>query len=590
MPDDRPVRVFGRLLSYLHSSWGRLALVFLGLGLSSAALLLTPWLAKDLFRDAVLNNQAEGVYGALLLILVVLLGRGLGRFLSDDQLEIASLQMTERARRDLVQKLLRLPPSYFVQNRTGDVMSRVFNDVRALKEFTQHACVALGGDLLSTVGAVAMLFLLNWRLAFLLGIMVPVAAWLIIHTSRWIRARFHRAQAALGDMTGLLSEQVRHLAAVQAYGGIDFEERRFEASAQVHFREGTTAHRIHAATRAGINFLGAFALVGILALGASQLEALRAANTEAPLPIEQLVGFALYAAIMVEPLTRFSRINYELQRCLAAGRRILEFLDLPEQLDEGRRPVVQQFPEVLRFERVRFHYRPEEPVLTEIDFTVRRGEPVAVVGPSGAGKSSLAALVMRFYDPVAGRVHLDGCDLRELRRDDLLRHVGWVGQEPFLLSGTVLDNIRYGAWEASRAEVEAAARLACADSFIQALPQGYESRIGERGIDLSGGQRARLALARVIVRNPALVILDEVTAALDTETEAQLWDGLQEWLASRTTLIIAHRLRTVLTCPRIVVLEEGRKVGEGSAGQLQRTCPTFQRLFLEQMNLVPRAA
>jgi subfamily B ATP-binding cassette protein MsbA len=587
---DYPFQVFCRLLRYVSGSWGRMALVFLGLAVSSSAMLVIPWLAGTLLYQAILEQQAEAVYRALGLLLVVLLAHNLARFLSDDQLEVVSLQLTDRVRDALVDKLLRLPARYFTENRSGEVVSRTFNDVRVLKDFTHHACIAVGGDLLRIAGAAGMLFWLNGRLALLLLTLVPVAGWILIRTSSWIRQRSLRAQSTLADMTSLLSEQVRDMPAVQAHDGAAYEQQRFAERAQAHFREGTSAHRIHAVSRAVINCLAALAVIGVAALGTEQLLRLRHADPTAHLPIEHLLGFTMYAALLGEPINRLSRSNFEIQRSLAAGCRLFEFLDLPEPQDTGKQPLTQRPVGPLQFEGVSFHYRPGEPVLADLDLTVEAGQTVALVGPSGAGKSTLAALVMRFYDPSAGRVLLDGCDLRQLRRADLHRHIGWMGQDPFLLSGTVLENIRYGTWDATRDEVEAAARLACADPFIRALPKGYDTRLGERGVDLSGGQRARLALARVILRNPALVVLDEVTAALDPETEVRFWHGLRDWLAGRMTLIITHRLHTVLTCPRIVVLENGRKVGEGSAAQLQRTCPAFQRLFLEQKTLISRAA
>jgi len=327
----------------------------------------------------------------------------------------------------------------------------------------------------------------------------------------------------------------------------------------------------------------------VLALGTGEVN-LGGMDAGIGIPLDHLVSFTLYAGLLGGPLTRISRTNFAIQQALAAGRHLFELLDVPEPQQDGALALTVPPRGLLEFGSVSFHYRPEEPILTEVNLAIQPGETVAVVGASGAGKSTLTSLLLRFYEPVAGRVLLDGQDIRGIRLSDLRRHIGWLGQDPFLFHGTILENIRYGSWTATAEQIEEAARLANADSFIRELPRGYDSRIGERGVDLSGGQRARLALARVILRSPAIVILDEATASLDTETEGRIWAGLADWMAGRTCIIVAHRLVTVLGCNRIVVLDGGRKVGDGTADQLQRTCPAFMRLFAEQMHLAPRAA
>jgi ABC-type multidrug transport system fused ATPase/permease subunit len=336
-----------------------------------------------------------------------------------------------------------------------------------------------------------------------------------------------------------------------------------------------------------IAFLGSVGVMVMLALGAREVAAGHVSTAVGLEPGQFLVAFVMYTVLTFEPLTRLSRANFEIQQALAAGRRIFEVLDLPEARVEPTQAPAAMPGGPLRFASVHFHYHRGQPVLAGLNLTVEAGETVAVVGPSGAGKSTLAALILRFYDPVRGRVLLGGRDLRDLDLAALRRRIGWAGQDTALFHGTIAENIRYGCWDAGPDAVERAARLACANEFIRELPLGYDSRIGDRGVDLSSGQRARLALARVILRSPPLVILDEITASLDTETEGRLWQGLADWTAGRTTLVIAHRLATVLSCPRVVVLEWGRVISDGPAEQLGHACPTFVKLFGEQMNLSP---
>jgi len=589
MSEDRPFLVYRRLLGCATGCKRYLAFAMLALIVYSATTLLIPWAVKDLFQDSVLNHQTVGSYAAVCVILGGMLVLSVSRYVADDCIELVSVNLMQRLRSDVVSKLVRLPVSHFIRSSAGDAVSRAFNDVQALKSFLSHACFTLGNDLLRIAGSVAMLLFLNWRLALVALMMALTGIAIVAVTARWIRQRYRQVQATLADLTSMLSEQIRALPTVHAYGAADYEGRRFAERASEHCRHAVLGNRIHAVSKAVVNFLGAVGIVFLLALGAGQLMPAPGAMPVG-LPLDQLLGFTLYAALLVEPLTHLSRTNFEIQQGLAAGRRIFEFLDLPEEQRDGLLPIAGRPKGVLSFESVHFHYRPQEPVLTDINLVVRPEEPLAVVGASGAGKSTLAHLLLRFYEPVAGRISLDGHELRDLRVADLRRSIGWLGQEPFVFGGTVSENIRYGCWDAGQEEIERAARLACADSFIRDLPQGYDARIGECGLDLSGGQRARLALARVILRAPAIVILDEASAALDTETESRLWKGLASWMAERTTLLIAHRLLTVLSCPRIVVIDEGRIVGDGTAEHLQRTCPAFERIFLEQMNLGQRAA
>jgi subfamily B ATP-binding cassette protein MsbA len=589
MSEDRPFLIYRRLLGSAGGCKRYLVFALLALVVHSATTLLIPWMVKDLFQDSVLNHQMGGASAVLAIILCGMLVLSATRYVADDNLELVSLRLMQGLRNDIAGKLVRLPVSHFIRSRAGDAVSRAFNDVQALKSFLGHACFTLGNDLLRIAGSIAMLVFLSWRLALVALIMALIGVGIVAITSRWIRRRYRQVQAALSDLTSMLSEQIRALPTIQAYGAAEHEGRKFAERACEHCRQAVLGNRIHAISKAVVNFLGAVGIVLLLALGAGELTPGKIA-APMELPLEQLLGFTMYAALLVEPMTRLSRTNFEIQQALAAGRRIFEFLDLPEQQQDGVRPILDRPVGLLTFESVHFHYRPEEPVLRGIDLEIRPGEPVALVGVSGAGKSTLAHLVLRFYEPAEGRVSLDGHNIRDLQVADLRRAIGWLGQEPFVFGGTVAENIRYGCWGATHDEVVRAARLACADSFIRDLPDGYECRIGEHGLDLSGGQKARLALARVILRSPAIVILDEASAALDTETESRLWKGLSSWLAERTTILIAHRLLTVLGCPRVVVLDEGRVVGDGTAQQLRRTCPAFERLFMEQMNLGPRAA
>jgi ABC-type multidrug transport system fused ATPase/permease subunit len=584
MGNDLPFQTCQRLLGYLAPSRGRIALVLAALGLNAGAMLLIPWVAKGLFRDAVLDHRVGTLYSVLGLLLGLLLLVSSSRYVADTQIESVSLRLVERVRLDLVAKLLRLPYGHFVRSPLGDSVSRAFNDAPLLKDFLFYSCFAVGSDLLSIGGAVAILFCLSWRLSLVLLLVAVVGGAVTVGTARWVRRRSHHVQATLAEMTSLLAEQVGAIATIQAFGAAGHEWHRFAQKARAHCRAAVVGKRLSAGSRVLVAFISAVGVMAVVGFGAREVMAGRVSNKTGLELGQLLVAFVMYALLILEPLTRLSKANLEIQRALAAGRRLFELIDLPEAQAELPRLAAAPRDAELGFDAVHFHYHPGEPVLTGLDLTIRPGETVALVGPSGTGKSTLAALVLRLYDPVRGRVLLGGRDLRDLDLAGLRRRIGWAGQDTALFRGTIADNIRYGTWDARPEAVEAAARLACADRFIRELPRGSDSRIGDRGVDLSGGQRARLALARVILRSPPLVILDEITASLDTETEARLWEGLAGWMAGRTTLIIAHRLTTVLGCPRVVVLEGGRVRGDGPADLLRHSCPTFHNLFVDQMH------
>lgn len=588
MIHDRPIDVYRRLIERVAVERRRLAIVALALALCSLSTLAVPWLCRNLFRDAVVERSPGKVPVALALIVLAAAGMALGRFVAEDQIGVVSLKMLERLRNDLVRKLLSLPVRRLHKQRAGEPIGRVFGDVQMIQTFVYDSLFALGSDLLLVAGCAGFLFYLSWKLSLAALAAAPIAAALVGFSSRWVRRRHSDLAARSAEMTGLFAEQIHALPAIAAFGGRERELGRFAAATEEFRVRAATANRAQAGVRSLVNFLGVLGLVCVLAFGVRFVDF--TGDGRGAMTLDELVAFALYAAMLADPITRLSRTHFEIQRALAAGSRVFSLLDEADEDAGGGRPLPTPVRGSLSFENVHFQYRPGEPVLAGIDLAIEAGETVAVVGPSGAGKSTLAALALRFDDPSSGRVLLDGVDLRELDRRELRKAIGWASQDPILFRATIAENIRYGSWDAPRARIEEAARLARLDEFIRALPHGYDSRIGERGVDLSGGQRARIAMARVILRDPSIVLLDETTASLDPETEARLWRDLEPWLAGRTTLVVAHRLQTVLTRPRIVVLEGGRIVGDGSAEALQRNCPTFRRLFAEQMNLAPRAA
>lgn len=581
-------RVFRRLILRVLEHRTRLVVAVVALVLTAGATLAIPWLARDVFQEAVLDKNMAALKATLLFVLASAAVMAVARFIAEDQIGCIAFRTIERLRNEMVAKLLRQPIAYHVRSRTGESVSRVFGDVIQLQTFTYDAIFSLGGDLLQVVGALAFLFYLSWELSLVSIAAVPIGAIVVGLTTKWVRRRLSRVQAKQADMTSLLTEQLVAIPAIQAFNAADYEQARFAGQARNFTHESRAALRLAAGSRCFVNFLGVVAIVLVLVYGSTQLHL--GPGQPGRLALQDLVGFALYAALLADPMTRLTRTYFEIQRALAAGARVFHLLDRPLEQADGMGRLTAPVRGRIRFEGVGFRYRPDEPILDSISFELRPGEQVAIVGASGSGKSTIASLILRFYDAQSGRILLDDEDVTRLRLTELRDRIGWAGQDPLLVSGTIADNIRYGNRGATREEIERAAALVAADGFIRELPGGYDALVGERGVDLSGGQRARIAMARVVVRSPDVVLFDESTASLDAETESKLWRDLRAWMAGRTTILIAHRLLTILDVPRIIVLEGGRIVGDGGVEELHRTCPTFTRLFREQMNLAPRAA
>lgn len=578
MTPDRPWSVYRRLLGYAAAEPWRLALIAAGLAVVSGATLSVPWLARELFRGAAgapAGPDEAAVGAVLVLITAAAAAMAVGRFVAEDQLGVVSLGMLGRLRGDLLARLLRLPPGSLGDARPGETASRLLADVQILQMFLYDAVFALGSDLLITAGATAFLIALSPALSLWALAAAPLGVAVVALAAGQVRRRFAAAQAAAAEMAGVLTEQVDGLSAIRTFGAAGFEARRFAAASDEHLRRSAEANRVHAAARSAVNFLGAAGIVLVLGFGRRWLEG------DASLSLDRLIGFALYAAVMADPLARLSRTCLDIQRSLAAGRRVFELLDRPVEPTTAPIRLTDRPAGRIVFASVRFAYRPGEPVLEGVDLAIEPGRPTAIVGATGAGKSTLVALLLRAAAPTAGRVTLDGRDLAEIDPESLRRWIGWVGQEPHLVTATVAENIAYGR-EATPAQIEAAARTACADEFVRTLPAGYATRIGPRGLGLSGGQRARLAIARAVLADPALAVFDEAAAALDADTESRLWANLTDWMAARTVVIIAHRLSTIAGAPRVVVLDAGRIVGDGPPDALAESCPAFVRLFGDQ--------
>lgn len=475
--------------------------------------------------------------------------------------------------------LQRLSLSFFERTSTGELMSRVTNDVEALEQFLTHGTALTFVDLLRLVGAAVVLLLLDARLAVMVMLPVPVLALCLRAFNRRVRPIYRRVRDRLGDINALLQDRLSGMRVVQAFGQEERELQRFAGESEGYYR----------ARVAGVGYMSLFfpamnliSLMGtVIVLGAGALGVVRG-----QLSMGTLVAFLSYVTVFYDPVRRLVDIDNVFQQAIAAGDRIFELLDAtPDIVDAPDAIDLADVQGEVRFDDVHFRYGTGDEVLRDVTFHIRPGETVALVGPSGAGKTSIANLICRFYDPSAGTITIDGHDLRKVRLASLRKHMAVVLQDTFLFNTTVRENLLYGKPEATEEELVAAAKAAYAHDFIMELPNGYDTEIGERGVRLSGGQRQRLALARAILVNPRILILDEATSSVDAEAEYLIQQALEAVLEGRTALIIAHRLSTIRNADRIIALEDGCIKEVGSHEELLSHGGLYSQLYHRQLRL-----
>jgi ABC-type multidrug transport system fused ATPase/permease subunit len=475
-------------------------------------------------------------------------------------------------RDELYSHFLRLSFGFYDRSQTGQLMSRATIDLQSVRFFLGYGLIFFAQHIVTIVVVTAVLFLYSWQLALVALAITPVIALTAYRYSRVSHPVLRDVQQTLGDVATVAEESITGVHVVKSFAQEDRRAARFADAANTVFRKTLAANRQRATYIPLLTFLPLIAQALVL-LAAGRMV------ISGSLSLGAFFTFNLLLAMLVMPLRMLGMWIGQAQRAVAAGERIFEILDEPEEVaDRHDARQLPPGPGHVVFDSVRFGYDPTRPVLEAVSLDVPAGRTIALIGPTGSGKTTLATLVPRFYDTTQGRVLVDGVDVRDLVRRSLRREIGVISQDPFLFSASIRDNIALGMPDAPTEAVEAAARAAQAHEFVLELPHGYDTVVGERGITLSGGQRQRLAIARALLIDPRILILDDATASVDATTEAKIRAGLREVMRGRTTIIIAHRLSTIALADEIVVLDHGRIAARGTQAELLETSPVFREI------------
>ena len=522
-------------------------------------------------KDRLGIGPDEVLWFVPLLLVVVFLLRSVADFVSGYAFQHIGLGVTTDIRNDLYRRILDQSSRFYAEHPSGELVSRVISDVALMQSAVSNRLLDLVQQSITLLFLLGMLLSTNAELALVALVAAPVLLVPIVRFGKGMRKTSHRSQERMADLAALMTEAVRGHRVVKAFGMEDFEHGRFRQATRRHLRVNLWAQMLANLSSPVVESL---AVVGAALLLVYAGRSIRADELTTP----ELLKFLTTLVMMYDPIRKLNKVNLILQEAGAAGQRVLGIMSIPNDVPE--RPEAREIAGVERdvaFEDVSFGYE-DRPVLREVDLALRSGEIVALVGRSGAGKSTLVNLLPRFFDPDEGRVAIDGVDIRDLTLASLRSMIGIVTQDTVLFDDTIRANIAYGRADLSLERVREAAAAAYADDFVMQLPAGYDTRIGEAGLRLSGGQRQRLAIARALLKNAPILILDEATSHLDTESEALVQKALYNLMQGRTTLVIAHRLSTVKRADRIVVMEAGRIVESGSHDELMELGGSYKRL------------
>ena len=569
-----------RILSYLAPHRSLVLLTFSCAAFATALDLLPPWLIKIVIDEVIPNQNVDLLPQILLGLFFAYAFKNLFNSLRIRFNNKLEQQVVFELRGQVFSALQRLSLNYFENRSTGEIMSRVTNDTEHVERIFIDGLEGMLTASLTLIGITVILFTLNWKLALLVLVPVPVLVLAGIGFTRRVHRYYHDIRREAADLNAYLQDALSGIRETMGFNRHAYENKRFTTRSRAYSQSNLKAMYLWSLYSPSMIFVGSLGTVLTLWYGSGQV-------MQGHLTLGELIMFLSYLILFYTPVNQIHSVNHLLQHALAASERVFEVLDFkPDVIDRPTvHPACVHVQGAVALHHVSFSYREDVPVLRDISLNVEAGEQVALVGHSGAGKSTIIKLLMRFYDVKAGAITLDGTDIRDFPLSYLRDQVGLVQQEPFLFNGTVRENIMYGALDATQEDVEAVATAARAHEFIVDLPEGYETWIGERGVKLSVGQKQRVSIARVLLKDPPIVIFDEATSNVDTETEVKIREALTNLMQGRTTFVIAHRLSTLHNVDRIVVLHHGEIVEEGSHPQLLEQGGVYTELYEAQFHV-----
>ncbi|HXZ25772.1 MAG TPA: ABC transporter ATP-binding protein [Nitrospiria bacterium] len=572
------MHIYRRLLNDVLGYWPLLAAAGVCSGLLAGMTATYAWLVKYWLDDALIGGDRKVLVLICLAIPTAALIKAAAGYGETFLMRYVGNSVVRTLRDRLYGHLLNLPISFYATQQTGRLISRFVYDINLIQGMVTSGLIDLMQHSVTLVVLLGYVFYLNWRLAILAIIVLPVAYVMLVRVIRRLKRLSKAVQEHLAGLTALLQESLIGLRVIKAFVKEPFAFEEFSQQNARVFRSNMRLYRLMEFVPPVIEFAGALGFTLVVWYGGRQviLDKLMSPG--------ELISFLVACGLFYAPVKRLSAVSSQLQPVMAAAERVFAILDQPteHQLDQGRAEP-NRVAQGVALERVSFYYGPDSPAaLQDVSMQINVGEMVALVGSSGSGKSTIVNLIARFYEPTSGRVLLDGCDVREIKLAALRGLIGIVSQETVLFQDTVRNNIAFGRADLPLEAVVAAATAAYAHNFITALPQGYDTVLGERGLSLSGGERQRLAIARAFLINPPILILDEATSSLDYESEAIVQQALADLIKGRTTLVVAHRLSTVQQADRIMVLDKGRIVEVGTHAQLLKHNGVYRRLYDRQ--------
>jgi len=545
------------------------------IGIIGAALLnlITPAVVRSLTQALTDNNITVN---SLLIYSAVLIGayllRAGCRWVALAISHVAAWNFVGELTAEVYRKLQKLSMRYYQDKQTGQLMSRMINDTRQTEVLLAHALPDLISNLIVIIGVSILIFMINPVLAIITFIPVPIVFWVGTFFSKKVAPLFKINQEVLGDINAISQDNLSGMKEIQAFGQEDREFEKMSAVCKHYSDVNIRANYANALFLPGIEFL--ISLGTVIVVGGGGYLAMKG-----NMSIPDVVGFLMYLGIFYQPLAVLSRLFEDVQVTYAGAVRIFEVLDADSDVKENPDAIsLKNCSGKIAFENVSFFYNKEEPVLSNISFTANAGEMIAIVGPTGVGKTTIVSLIERFYDPQDGSIKIEGIDIRDLTIESLRSQISMVLQDVFLFNGTIAQNIAYSVNDVTQEQIEDAAQTACADEFIRKMPDGYNTIIGERGVRLSGGQKQRLSIARAVLRNTPILILDEATSSVDMETELQIQQAIENLTGSRTVIVIAHRLSTIISADQILVLDKGAIIEKGNFDELIAQNGVFARL------------